>query len=547
MKRDICNFLLENYDKGTLPEIISNTNIRFLTMELQATISKKYFLETLVLIKKQEKKNKVFLEEIKALTEFCNEKGLKPVFLKGIFLAADTYPKISQRNFDDIDILINIPEFFQYDTFLKEKGYSYCDSFYEISENEEDCWEILKKDHISYIKKVDDIYVVAELHGKVINDGGLFEDNTKEFLNHAEERHFFELDVLLLEVEYNLIFLALHFFKHLPVAYFDKLIFAKHPFVNLTNLYDIALLVDKYSDILDWKQVLRIVYKMRVGKYVYFVAKKVNDIFGDVFSEEFMEELESLSHSSYMSDNTLQELGMGKFMWLFNLAIDKICEQEIRDFLSMNLGINLHEFIAGNSNRQKIHEYRSVYKKEFCTDFSKNSENHMKSTVTKVFIEVILNKRNFNIRYTITNKKCCPYDGKIEPYNYDGIEVLIIKEKFIVHKMFTVAQDAENYKLIQSSHNNAKNKIEPVDLDYCVQVNKTNIQLDISFPWTYVDVNPLIDNTVYFNVGGLVSNPFTGRFTDNYQLFEGGIDFFDFRSTGCIGLRRLQEEGLYIV
>lgn len=542
MKRDICNFLLENYDKGTLPEIISNTNTRFLTMKLQATISKKYFLETLVLMEKQKKKNNVFLEEIKALMEFCNRKGLKPVFLKGIFLAADIYPQISQRNFDDIDILIEIPEFLEYDSFLKEKGYSYCDPFREIPRNEEAYSEILKKDHVCYRKKVDSVYVTIELHGNLINDGGLFEDNTVEFLNHTEKKHFLDMDVLLLKAEHNLIFLALHFFKHLPVAYFDKLIFAKHTYINLTNLYDIALLVDKYREILDWKLVLQIAYQMKVGKYVYFVAKKVNDIFGNVFSGEFMDELKLLWDCSYMSESTVEEFGMGKLMWLFHLAVDKICEQEAKDFLNRKAGINLYEFIAVNSSQQKLHEHRNIFKKEFYVNFSKNYANHIKNAITKISIEVAVHKNSFNINYIITNKKCCPYDGKRKPYHYDGIEVLIVKEKYLVHKMFTIVQDANKYKLIQTSHNNDNDeKICPVNLDYRVHVDKTKIQLELSFPWTYVDINPLIDNTVYFNVGGLVSNPFTRQFTDNYQLFDSEKDFFDFRNVKCIRFQQLSE------
>lgn len=62
------------------------------------------------------------------------------------------------------------------------------------------------------------------------------------------------------EIEYNIVYLMLHFYKHLP-RNFHFLMYHEETFLKLLNVHDIACFIMKNAKNVDWVRVVEIVKK----------------------------------------------------------------------------------------------------------------------------------------------------------------------------------------------------------------------------------------------------------------------------------------------
>ena len=101
------------HDAGcdTIENVIIKSNISLISEAYLKRLNEAYAMRIKVLQLKQKYKYNVFCLAINEFLTECNKYNLKPVFMKGIFLAADLYDKIEKRLSHDIDLLIKLEEF----------------------------------------------------------------------------------------------------------------------------------------------------------------------------------------------------------------------------------------------------------------------------------------------------------------------------------------------------------------------------------------------------------------------------------------------------
>lgn len=514
--------------------LINCSKLKLLTVNCQKNIAKSYYYAALISRKIQARIYEVHYEALQEFLRACEESGLKPIFMKGIFLAAELYEEMGARSCGDIDVLIDASQFKEYDTILISLGYE-CDG----SEALEKRYDQVRLRHIRYCKEVRGTAVLIEVHSSILNPPNLFRIDVKQFLLNTRQIEYRELKPYVLADEYNLIALMLHFFKHLPADYFQRVMTGQKVFINLLNLHDIALFVQKYADRMDWEKVLGIGIEMQVILYLLMTAGFVNEIYGEVFDRNFISRLEENVSYSWMETESVE--GMGNFLWLMDLHMGAIAEMSIQDIISgrMPEGVNLTAMAADcGKNIRRFHEgdklcFTERYK--FCFPSAKDIESsvELEAWPEAGFLKIICR---------VENKNCICFEGEHNDprkryRKKDGVQVMAVKKDYIVHRLFTMAKDENGYYVICSSNNWSEViRVEETDVISSFALTENGFVLELVIPWAFLDIDVRKERVVPFNVCAVAADPVVNATARTCNLFKGEGDFWDFRGIGGVAL-----------
>ena len=140
----------------------------------------------------------------------------------------------------------------------------------------------------------------------------------------------------------------------------------------------------------------------------------------------------------------------------------------------------------------------------------------------------------------VSNKSCCPYQGKDLLFHKDGIEVLIVKKQNLIHKLFVISCEENQYGIVEASHNDNsvyRRKNKKTDFSYKLEVKEKSFSMEIHIPFSSIQVNPKEDTELIFDLGGLISYPNTKKHGNNCKLFNLKDNFFEFNGIGGIRFR----------
>lgn len=530
MKNTISQLFIDLYgnDSARILRAIQNTNTRFLTEELQLSLDREFYSISQKARVLQRLKNSCYLKDIKKMLSFAEKENLRLVFLKGIFLAADLYQKMDSRQSNDIDCLVEEKNFLKLHDFILQLGYE-SESISQDDITNGIYREKIDNEHSCYKKMIGNIALSIEVHCYAINAGKTFAESADFFIEQSEPGDLLELKPYLLKTEYNLVFLMMHFFKHLPVYYLHNSILGHPVKINLSNLCDIALMVKKYGQAIDWETVRELSKKLMVVSYVEAVALLVNKIFGPVFDGRFLNMLEECSDYSRLNKIKYERYGMGKFMWLFDEMVISLKQLSPCDIFEGKLSRipDLRRVAVGNTNDLVRIGDGVVFTKEFPLGFGNAEEGAAAHLVAKI------HDKGMDVCLKVDHKRCCVYTGEGNLFDKDGIEILVVKKCCIIHKMYTISGEEEKYGLIVTSQNDEQETKRNADNEFVKyeisdHLDGFTFRLWISFQ--ALSILPQEEDEFIFNVGGLISNPFTEKFTGNYKLFDNQGDFFHFRN-----------------
>lgn len=514
--------------------IISSSKLKMITVEYQRELDYKAALMCDVLKIRQKKRNNAFLLAISEFLEECEKKRLKTIFFKGIFLAADLYDQMENRISNDIDIIINISDFCKYNEILENLGYVH--EFYsEEFNNYEYYLDEIKQHHLGYIKEIDNETVHMEVHTTVVNPASIFENITDEFIQNSSRKELLGLKPFVLDVEYNLIALSMHFFKHLPLSYFQNLLFQRAFDVNLSNVHDIALFVNKYRDTIVWEKVLGVAKRMKVVKYLFWVATFVNKIYGEIFGLDVLKMFSDNVDSSYLSDRDSERGGLGKFLWLFDIYVDYCLTLSPKQFLLGRFAEGFRLMDIGFGENSKFYSVHKDERKSIVRTFEFLLENDQSKKV-QVDFTITFSTAELVIYYHVNNKECCPFVGDGEEcYKRDGIEIIVIKDNCVIHRMLTIQKKNEKYSMVVYSNNKESIKeLEQTEVVYNLDVKKNSFEISVHIPWSYLDIYCGRDKRFLFNIAGLISNSITGTQERACNIFNTDKTIWDFRGINGI-------------
>ncbi len=516
-------------DDEKILECINSSSIRFLTSKWPIRINNQYANETELRVAIQRVRNVYHLQEIKKLISFGDKNGVKIVFLKGIFLASDLYERIELRQSKDIDLLICDGDYPAIHHYLRYLGYE-CENI-----TDEDlisgCYEeITRKYHAIFNKFIGKMTITIEVHCSITNSGNAFDEHSLSFLNNSIQVESFGLKPWLLSTEYNIIFLAMHFIKHIPKYYLQKLLTERCVEFNLLNLWDIALLIEKNKRAVNWDLILCESINMRVVEYVETVLCLVNSFFGQVVDTTILKSFRKNRQYTKLNDVQYVEYGFGIFMWMFSDFMAGLRESSEYQILKGEIGIvsRPFDYIKKNGMTMEMKEDNALISREFDIHFEDKTSAQLSLTLR-------LSKENISISYCVLSKNCCRVLSTDEDFfEKDGVELLLVLPDSVIHYMFSMASNAD---LIVSSQNVGEGKkrlwidgmnYETFENDNCFGIN---LCIPLNSICHFEKMNEMI-----INIGGLVSNPSTQSFTGNYLLFDSPGDFYNYSKLPIISL-----------
>lgn len=267
-----------------------------------------------------------------------------------------------------------------------------------------------------------------------------------------------------------------------------------------------------------------------VTKYILAVARYVNEIYGNVFSGDFISKLSKYESCSWVKIKGME--GMGDFFWLMDLNMDSIINSSLKEIVlgkkpdAMDL-----VSIAVNCEKRKLRIKKGDKKRFTQKDiFSVGSQD----SEVYVALDVDIDDSYFEVSCCVENKICCcvQEEGWLPIRRYrkrDSLEIIIIKKDYVLHRMFTIAKDEKGYFAICSSNNWDKSiKLDDTDVKYELVVEDNRFVCRYLIPWSFLEVDTERDKLIPFNVCASISNP-EGIFMERTcNLFKKGENFWDF-------------------
>ena len=483
-------------------------------------------------------KYNAYIIEIRKLIDKCDALGIKIVFLKGFFLGAQLYENPMVRRGRDVDVLIDIKDYFLIQEILLGFGYTIRGG----SLSKEDYIDKLSENHAVYDKFVDSVWCTFEVHTSILNPSYIYNDCTIEFFESSKKYNLLGMTPYCLNLEHNIVFLIMHYYKHFAKR-FHYMMFDGEVSAKLFNLHDLAILLTKESDHIKWDKVQKICDNMKNYRFVLYTINCLKEIYrNDFFPVSFIEYLKDNSINSFV--NITYQHGMGKFMWLCEelMARSAIC---LKDFVISKIPHNSKQFLRFGvqnlsssvpiilSNRKEIDKVKLEIESEISAD-SISIHYHVRN---KLLAPLLIDEiRPINRKPKNNNELGNLSLPIILPEERDGIEILLVQDDSIWHRGFSLIENEQGELSLYSFSKEKKDSIilnEDASVMYSIRrINEIEYYIDISFPF-YIFGIDILSEPFLLNVSGNIANNNTGKYMGAVLLFEKNNLLWDFRGIPC--------------
>ncbi len=204
---------------------------------------------------------------LKKILMGCHEREVDVMMLKGAQIAHTDYPDFSLRPIDDIDLLVRQPDRSKVIKFMLEMGFN-------LYETNQTC------DKFFVRNRQPGKPIFIEIHSSLqtrIRLNRAFNIDINQFWKGAQEFTADGYSFVQLSPTDNLIYLGAHFSHH----HFSRLIWA----------YDIALLIHRHREEVDWEKLKDLCGRMKIRNPLYHSLRLCRELFGIPISEEVLRDL----------------------------------------------------------------------------------------------------------------------------------------------------------------------------------------------------------------------------------------------------------------
>lgn len=512
--------LLDNDD------LIINNNILYTIDSNMLKENNKQILYTRQFIEKnhQKKLYNIMYEEIRAISQKANELDIKVIFLKGLVLAKDLYTPIENRISSDIDILIDIKNISLIMNMLNELGFKRERPF-NIHIN-----------HIELYKYIDNIILTIEIHGSIVNPPNFFRDNTKDFITRAVNKRILDFNTYVLDLHDNIIFLVLHFIKHLPLDYFDNILLGRPHRFNMQNIHDIALFIQKYKNMISWDKIRCMSVDMNICGYVYLVYRIINGIYSNLIPLNAINEIYNLRMNTWINENKFNENYhiTWRFLWFFNIVYDDFCNLPIENIVRGQIDdvIKLNDFINRDTNYLIYHQLNSnsITLRKFCIDINDTEQDgyHISGKLS-------INDKSLTLELEDLNRSFWFYKGDVFLWNVYRIEL-----------MYILSNKVRAFKIVPQINHNHKPVVEVYDYNcsslrtYCededfsfnlIDYGDKGYKLSLDIKWLELGIDLYPGMELPFNIA-INYYDLSNINTKKKKLFGDNELWWDFRDIG---------------
>lgn len=243
-------------------------------------------------------RNQYYFEELGAIYERFHEQGLKAAILKGNYLAANVYPSIETRTFNDLDLLISMEDSAQFVRILEDMGYIQgeydrnTDTIIPGTRKQKMMHQMATHELQECLKKTEHPFVSllqVDLNHDILWKGNCpYRISTPLLLSRLREVEVFGYKSYVLNHEDFLIQLSCHLYKEAVMLNW----IADLRDLKLYKFSDILLYIEKYEHEIKWDQLLAFCEEHGCEKVIYYAFYYVNYIYGEVIPLWVMEALE---------------------------------------------------------------------------------------------------------------------------------------------------------------------------------------------------------------------------------------------------------------
>lgn len=250
VKHELTNFLLK-YKSDEIYENIRayslNNLIDFNQLDNSSYKHQVEYARSCKYKKNQIARNKKMLPLLKEIIAEFKFNNIEYILLKGFFIAELLYNHPEDRYSHDIDILINKNSVLSVYNLLKKMNYK--------TQETENLYIIIKNiHHLTFIKNG----IKIEIHGEAFNPPNIHREFTKLCFKNKLEKRILTESMYVLSLEDTFIHLTVHICIHI-----GKYLKNGGGAIPIIKINDIALLISKYNDTLNWE-------------YIYITMKQLN-------------------------------------------------------------------------------------------------------------------------------------------------------------------------------------------------------------------------------------------------------------------------------
>lgn len=231
--------------QGCLPLLMEEIS----TEDLIHLIGQKKYKQLRFLYRQSSFLNMWYGLELKRVLESLTAAQIQVMVLKGADLASSLYPRPELRHFNDVDLLVRPEDLTITIAILEGLGYSYHQE-YRFEANSK------QRAAFVYVKKGPNGYTVFEIHTRLHSNEMGVSFAPLQIWERARLITVAGVSVFGMGLEDLLVYLCWHYRSHV----FDRLIW----------LYDIAIILRRYADRLDWTLAHRIAYESGLAATLYF-------------------------------------------------------------------------------------------------------------------------------------------------------------------------------------------------------------------------------------------------------------------------------------
>lgn len=464
MMKSLLNYLKElSTNKEELINYITQSNFAPLLNSYLEKLDYSAFLQSKCNIIIQKKRNKVFLNEIKKIQNSVNNKDIKICYLKGLFLASMLFEDYNIRRSTDIDILINISDLDDIISILTDHKFRFVNKCTSIDEH-----------HLVFNKVINDVSVVIEIHGSVNNPPHLFKIDEESILNRAEKKNILDCNIWLLEMNDNILYLISHFFIHLNDNLKSYFLYEKKNYEYLCKLIDIALLIDKYKDYIEWEVIKNRAKEWKMEWEVNFTFLLINEVFG-----------------------------------LDLPIIDRINEMELNQLFFCNLFRSMDL-----SKKDNLKKFMLFDVKRYLTNSIQKSDNTLYCSMDGIVIDNLV-IANSNINYTAKIKTdhlgiyiyreavcsdICFRHYERDSWFLDNIDFMTVYGEEYTFKEYSIGMYIEENKTKILLRDLKYDKELQDEVKYVCKINDNGYNISLDIEWAHLGITPEQDIEFGFNM-----------------------------------------------
>lgn len=192
-------------------------------------------------------RNSLLIEKMKEIIKRFNEKGIKVVLLKGIYLLT-IYENIGLRAMSDVDFLVKKEDLVRAGKEMFSLGYR--------ASGLNPLKGFPRGHHQEYRLPGENLEL--EVHWTLFNPCFIFRVDVEEIWERAREIRLDDASAFTLAYEDILLYLATHLSAHIAIGQ-----------VTLRLLCDINELIKRYQEVIDWEEILVRARKWKIARPLY--------------------------------------------------------------------------------------------------------------------------------------------------------------------------------------------------------------------------------------------------------------------------------------